>query len=200
MRNFILAVRTIIGAALGTCGLGIAFIYGTLTRLEDSWSWKAVDIVLGLIVATAYCVFPSPHRRGRGRILLLATLIWLVVSGSLLSLHHLQWYLRTTLAPREWTRNRIMRVYEALDVFARDAGSFPTEGIGLSALLTPSGLETWCGPYVTDEWELRDCWDNVLNYTFHDGTPLLWSSGPDGVSGTKDDVTVRIDEAIEMGL
>ena len=123
-------------------------------------------------------------------------MIWLIVSGSLLSWHAFQIYARTTLAKNAYTRHRIVETYDALIKFSRDCGSFPLENQGLNALLVNSGSGQWNGPYISDGRLLEDAWHGHPAYCLRDGIPLVWSRGADGVTGTEDDVTVAYEEAI----
>ena len=62
---------------------------------------------------------------------------------------------------------------------------------------TGIGLADFQGDGVSNDakQELTDAWGNEYNYQFNTGTPTninsydLWSNGPDGTSGTSDDVT-----------
>jgi general secretion pathway protein G len=78
-----------------------------------------------------------------------------------------------------------------LAAYRLDTGSYPSEGEGLEALVQkPAGEEDWRGPYLDDIPE--DPWGNPYYYQFP-GTRSnkgydVWSGGPDGTSGTADDI------------
>jgi hypothetical protein len=80
-----------------------------------------------------------------------------------------------------------------IDVFHLDMGRYPVD---LNELLQPPGdpkeKERWNGPYVKDARDLRDQWGRPIGYRRGDepgGPPYcLWSNGPDGLTGTADDI------------
>lgn len=47
-------------------------------------------------------------------------------------------------------------------------------------------------PHITKLFKhlehLEDPWDRPYGYRLHDGRPYIWSYGPDGISGTDDDI------------
>jgi general secretion pathway protein G len=45
------------------------------------------------------------------------------------------------------------------------------------------------GPYLSAP--IRDAWGRPFRYTLVDGKPKVYSAGPDGVFGTKDDIYAR---------
>ena len=76
----------------------------------------------------------------------------------------------------------------ALDEFEVDNGFYPS---GLQDLLTqPHNTKNWHGPYL-DQMPV-DPWGNVYLYAYpgkHNPAGYdLWSAGPDGKSGTSDDI------------
>lgn len=84
----------------------------------------------------------------------------------------------------------------ALDNFRDDCGRYPTTAEGLASLIHNPGLEGWHGPYIR---KLKpDPWRRPFGYT-SDGERIekLYTKGPDGIEGTKDDVTAADVEAEE---
>ena len=77
-----------------------------------------------------------------------------------------------------------------------DLGSYPSNEQGLFALKAPPADKAlaakWQGPYLDTSKELRDPWKRPYHYRFpglHNPDSYdLWSSGPDGKSGTTDDI------------
>lgn len=75
----------------------------------------------------------------------------------------------------------------ALGRYRMHVGRFPSGEEGLLALNKDFGTPGWLGPYLV---ELKpDPWGRPYNYGFSgEGLPRLFSSGPDGIAGTKDDL------------
>ena len=77
------------------------------------------------------------------------------------------------------TKTQIGSLGKMIEIHQRHTGSLPKN---LEDLTKNSGLEGWQGPY-TDEIPL-DPWESKYNWDGH----RVWSSGPDRISGTEDDV------------
>ena len=66
---------------------------------------------------------------------------------------------------------------------------YPTTEQGLEALVSkPSGAKRWKGPY-TDENKLQDPWGNTYEYESDGRNFKIISPGPDGSTGSEDDIT-----------
>jgi general secretion pathway protein G len=89
-------------------------------------------------------------------------------------------------------KEEIEELVTSLMSFRRDVGRYPTKAEGLTALFTEPrtmGLQNWNGPYLAQTY---DPWGRMFHYR----VPSLkdpdfvdvWSAGPDGRSGTGDDV------------
>ena len=81
----------------------------------------------------------------------------------------------------------------ALDLFYLDAGRYPTGAEGLEALVRPvTGIAAWNGPYVKGGKIPADPWGNAYVYASPGKNNQkgydLSSVGPDGRSGTEDDI------------
>ncbi len=95
----------------------------------------------------------------------------------------------------------IYALTDALKNYKQDTGDYPTAEQGLRALIhNPNSADDtfyWKGPYFKNEKDknlLKDYWGNVYQYNIpgdHKNEYALWSSGRDGKSGTKDDITIR---------
>jgi general secretion pathway protein G len=80
----------------------------------------------------------------------------------------------------------------ALDLFEMHHGRYPTTAEGLAALRTaPAGASDWKGPYLKRPVPL-DPWGKPYGYRSpgqHNREDYdLFSTGPDGVEGTADDI------------
>lgn len=98
-------------------------------------------------------------------------------------------------ADRQATQTQLSSLEQALDMYKIDARTYPNTEEGLKALLKAPEDETrgknWAGPYM-DELP-SDPWGNEYNYEYPptEGSkdiPNIWSNGPDGESGTEDDI------------
>lgn len=90
----------------------------------------------------------------------------------------------------------IRSVEQALEIYATDhEGEFPGGGQGLDVLLQSAGNDPkWKGPYVKGNKVPADPWGNPIQYQYpgqhqSDGSPDIWSMGPDKQSSTADDIT-----------
>jgi len=93
-------------------------------------------------------------------------------------------------------RNQVeVKLEGALEAYRLDTGDYPTVAEGLAALWSApaSKGDIWHGPYLDGSKPPVDPWGRAYRYTYpgihnKDGYDL-WSSGPDGVDGSPDDIT-----------
>src|SRR5260221_8664203 len=90
----------------------------------------------------------------------------------------------------------VKTVETALEAYAVDHdGEFPASSGGLDILMRSSGNDPkWKGPYVKGNKAPADPWGNAIQFQSPgthqtDGSPDIWSMGPDKQSGTADDIT-----------
>jgi len=84
-----------------------------------------------------------------------------------------------------------------LSAYNLDTGVDPSTSQGLKALVvkptTPPIPVNWKGPYLSSKKVPLDPWKNKYNYkcpgTHNPESYDLWSNGPGGVSGGKDNIT-----------
>jgi general secretion pathway protein G len=89
----------------------------------------------------------------------------------------------------------IQVISSALEEYKLENGAYPTTEQGLNALLekptSPPIPKDWKGSYISDD--INDCWNDPYQYrcpSQHNRPDFdLWSFGPDGKDGTKDDLT-----------
>jgi len=121
----------------------------------------------------------------------LLVLTILVVLGSLVSVSYITIQRNSKVST---ARIQINRLEEALNFYQQDVGRFPSD---LSGLYQPptdlSNPKKWKGPYLVDQIT-SDPWDGQYQYeakTSEYGLPMavITSLGPDGQSGTEDDIT-----------
>lgn len=92
------------------------------------------------------------------------------------------------------TRQQMAIVENALSRYEMDVGDFPTESMGLKALLQrPSEVpeEDWEGPYLNDAKGIKDSWGNEFMYKVpseHGKDYDLLSKGHDRQEGSEDDI------------
>ena len=92
-------------------------------------------------------------------------------------------------------KNSVRGLKMSLNIYKLDVGHYPRiEEGGLSALVKKpvfkdrSLQEMWKGPYLKDEKAMVDEWGRRLNYEPTKREYNLFSSGPDGKPGNKDDI------------
>lgn len=105
---------------------------------------------------------------------------------------------RTRQARETAVKTQISMLSSTLQQFELDVGRYPTTEEGLEALLAkpadPSAAAKWKGPYLENTTTLpKDPWGRSYNYlgpgdAVKNPSYDLWSVGPDGTSGTEDDI------------
>ena len=89
-------------------------------------------------------------------------------------------------AKSETASLQIKQLRNATDLFYIDTGRYPTEGEGLSVLVSaPSSLSAWSGPYMANQETLVDPWGRDYLYTTPSvsGAFGISSLGRDGAKG-----------------
>lgn len=93
-------------------------------------------------------------------------------------------------AKEEIAKVTISQIDGSLDLYMIDAGSYPSEGMGLEVLVqNPGDSLKWKGPYIKKIPE--DPWGHPYIYTFPGTHGLeydLCSAGKDETAGTEDDI------------
>jgi ubiquinone/menaquinone biosynthesis C-methylase UbiE len=176
---------------------GIMFFFGAMARIdshEELIEYRVWDVVVGLMFAVSFVLAREVKPGRRRTTVVVAFVIWLLVSGVLVSWHEFQVYARTTGAEHAMTDYRIRETYKALTAYSTDCGSFPSDEKGLDALRENPGLTQWNGPYIPYDEPLTDAWGHRLQYALRDNKPVVWSCGKDGISGTEDDITMDYEE------
>ena len=118
----------------------------------------------------------------------LLVLAILVILGSLVSVSYITVQRNSKISG---AKTQINLLSEALAIYYSDVGSFPTELTSLHE--QPSDTKKWAGPYL-DKMVPNDPWDNPYQYAlqqdkFGRTMAVISSSGPDGDSGTEDDIS-----------
>ena len=93
---------------------------------------------------------------------------------------------RTKSASIQATRTSIQAIGTAIDTYEVDNGIYPQS---LQSLLTKGNESNWNGPYMKDGRMPKDAWGNDFSYSLQSDTYKLSSPGPDGQSGSADDIT-----------
>ena len=75
-------------------------------------------------------------------------------------------------------------VAAAVELFQGDNGRLPTEEEGLGVLVTrPAGLDSWTGPYIRTQAQLKDSWGRPGIYKQDANGCTISSLGADGKPG-----------------
>ncbi len=80
-----------------------------------------------------------------------------------------------------------------LTSYKLDMGRYPTTEEGLQALVSnPNDSSRWAGPYLDPAKIPLDPWGNAYQYSYpgeqNKNSYDYWSMGPDGATGTSDDI------------
>lgn len=107
---------------------------------------------------------------------------------------------RSQQAKETAAKSQINSMEIAIDSYEVDLGEFPKSGNNLQELVSqPTGnnAKDWQGPYLKKGGIPKDPWGSDYIYTFpgknNIGSYDLHSVGPDGKSGTEDDITNWLD-------
>ena len=89
-------------------------------------------------------------------------------------------------ARTDTAKAQISAISTALELYALDNGSFPSQEAGLSALVQPPPNDaTWHGPYLKRAEGLIDPWGQPYHYKFpgRQGPPDVFTLGRDNAPG-----------------
>lgn len=131
--------------------------------------------------------------RGHGGFTLVELLLVLTILGILAALVVPKFSGRTEQAKLTAAQTQISNFGTALDQFEVDTGAYPKGRNGLNDLLfLPRDAQNWHGPYLKIDVIPNDPWQHPYVYECpgkHNPTSYdLYSAGPDGRTGTEDDV------------
>jgi general secretion pathway protein G len=124
-------------------------------------------------------------RRQQG-ITLIELMVVMVILGLLAALVAPRMFGKVGQAKRKATYTQIELFGTALDAFRLDVGRYPSTSEGLEALLkSPSGEDTWLGPYLKKEEIPNDPWREPYRYDSpgSHGDYDLYSYGADKAAG-----------------
>ena len=88
-------------------------------------------------------------------------------------------------ARTDTARAQVAAISTALELYALDNGTMPSQEMGLSALVTaPQNGAAWHGPYLKRKEGLIDPWGRPYNYKFSgQGRPEVYTLGRDNAPG-----------------
>ena len=136
---------------------------------------------------------PPAQRVAQRAFTLIELLLVLVILGILAAIVVPKFSGRTEQARMTAAQAQIATFSTALDAFEIDNGSYPKGKNGLNDLVQqPRDMPNWKGPYLKSDIP-NDPWGNPYVYECpgkHNTTGYdLMSGGPDGRTGTEDDIT-----------
>jgi general secretion pathway protein G len=126
------------------------------------------------------------RRRKRNGFTLIELLVVLVIIGLLAGIAAPQVIKYLGSAKTDTAKVQIERLSGILDLYRLEVGSYPSEDIGLSALVEqPADVPNWNGPYLKKSDALIDPWGNPYAYRYpgEHGEYDLYSLGADGQAG-----------------
>ena len=90
---------------------------------------------------------------------------------------------------RRCARGQTVLLLAAIEDYRRDVGVVPIAEFGLSALVSDGTQSGWLEPYLVPAEVPLDPWGRPYRYDLdRTGIPVVYSVGPDGKPGTRDDV------------
>ena len=126
------------------------------------------------------------HLSRQGGFTLIEVLVVMFIIALLASLVAPKMFGRVGQAKQKAASAQIEMLGTALDSYRLDVGIYPETSEGLQALLkSPSGIETWNGPYLKKEEIPLDPWGNPYHYESpgSHGDYDLYSYGRDNAAG-----------------
>jgi general secretion pathway protein G len=133
---------------------------------------------------------PSRLRRHQG-FTLVEMLLVLVILATLAAIVIPKFAGRSQQAKITAAQSQISSIELALDAFEVDNGYYPKTGALKELTEAPANSPNWKGPYLKKGVPL-DPWGNPYTYEFpgkhNSGSYDILSNGPDGRSGTEDDI------------
>jgi general secretion pathway protein G len=133
----------------------------------------------------------SPRRRQQQGFTLVEMLLVLVILATLAAIVIPKFAGRSQQAKVTAAQSQISSLELALDAFEVDNGYYPKSGALNDLIQAPANSPNWKGPYLPKAVPL-DPWGNAYTYEYpgkHNGSSYdLLSNGPDGRSGTEDDI------------
>ncbi len=138
----------------------------------------------------------NPSLRRRGGFTLIEVLLVLVILVVLVSLVVGTYSGAQTRALTDAAQVQVRTLASQVEEYHIDMKSYPSTSQGLEALLSPPAdlpnPARWRGPYARTNEIPLDPWDRPYQYEspgrYNPHSFDLWSLGPDGVSGTEDDI------------
>lgn len=136
-------------------------------------------------------VHSSAHRSNHG-FTLVELLCVLVILATLAAIVIPKFAGRSEQAKITAAKSQISSIELALDSFEVDCGYFPKSGSLIDLVELPANNNNWKGPYLKKGIP-ADPWGNAYVYEYpgkHNPNGYdLMSGGPDGRTGTEDDIT-----------
>lgn len=126
------------------------------------------------------------RRKGKQGFTLIEIMLVVVIIGILVGVAVPRFAKRGEQARVAAARQGIAGIGVALDLYEVDNGTYPSS---LQNLITKGSEMNWNGPYIKDGRVPRDPWGNEFGYRGSSEGYELRSSGPDGQSGSGDDIT-----------
>ncbi len=132
----------------------------------------------------------GPHKRRRRRtgftlieVLLVLVILVILVSFASVSIFSVQ---RGALVDQ--ARIQVGNIDGAIKLYQLHMNKPPTDLDGLITAPSDDKNSRWKGPYWEESTIPLDPWDNEYQYEADGSTYRVWSMGPDGASGTEDDI------------
>jgi general secretion pathway protein G len=133
---------------------------------------------------TSFLLLKSKTHQSRAGFTLVEILLVVAILGILAGVAVTKLSGRTKAASISATRTSISAIGTAIDAYEVDNGIYPQS---LQNLLTKGNENNWNGPYLKSM--PKDAWGVDFSYSLQGDNYKLSSAGPDGQSGSADDLT-----------
>ncbi|RCS54328.1 type II secretion system protein GspG [Bremerella cremea] len=128
------------------------------------------------------------HRRPAAGFTLIEVLLVLVILVILGSLAGVSYFNMQKTALVNAAKSQVGLIDNAVQVYQLDMNKPPATLENLISQPSDDKNGKWKGPYWEKDTMPIDPWDNEYQYEVTGATYKVWSMGPDGASGTDDDI------------
>lgn len=131
---------------------------------------------------------PTARRRRRAGFTLIEVLLVLVIIVIIGSIAGVSYFNSQQQALRNAAKTQAAQLDSAIKLYMLNMNKAPDSLDGLLTQPADDKNSRWQGPYWEESTLPLDPWDNDYQFEANGSTYRVWSMGPDGTSGTEDDI------------